>query len=48
LDYFLDKLYGALRIPKQYMGSTDDSTGFNGGTALSLISASFAKMVKRI
>ena len=30
------------------MGDTDDSTGFNGGTALSLISSSFAKMVKRI
>lgn len=48
LDYFSDKLYGALRVPKQYLGQTDDSTGFNGGTALSLISASFAKMVKRI
>lgn len=48
LDYFLNKIYGALRIPKQYMGDTDDSTGFNGGSALSLISASFAKMVKRI
>lgn len=48
LDYFLNKIYGALRIPKQYMGDTDDSTGFNGGTALSLISSSFAKMVKRI
>lgn len=48
LDYFSDKLYGALRVPKQYLGQTDDSTGFNGGSALSLISASFAKMVKRI
>ena len=48
LDYFLNKIYGALRIPKQYMGDTDDSTGFNGGSALSLISSSFAKMVKRI
>lgn len=48
LDYFSDKLYGALRVPKQYLGQTDDSTGFNGGSSLSLISASFAKMVKRI
>lgn len=30
------------------MGYTDDSAGFNGGTSLSLISADFAKMIKRL
>jgi len=48
LDYFRDQLFGALRIPKQYMGYTDDAAGFNGGTSLSLISADFAKMIKRL
>ena len=48
LDYFKDKLFGELGIPKQYMGDTDDSTGFNGGTSLSLISAKYAKRVKKI
>lgn len=48
LDYFRDQLFGALRIPKQYMGFTDDAAGFNGGTSLSLISADFAKMIKRL
>ena len=48
VDYFKDKLSGALKIPKQYLGFTDDSTGFNGGTALSLVSSRYAKAVKRI
>ena len=48
LDHFADLLYGQLGIPKQYMGVTDDSTGFNGGTSLSLISAKYAKRVKKI
>ena len=48
LDYFKDRFYTALRIPKQYLGDTDDATGFNGGTALSIISNRYAKMIKRI
>ena len=48
VDYFSNKLYGSLRIPKQYLGDTDDSTGFNGGTSLSIISSRYAKAIKRI
>ena len=48
IDYFKNKLWGSLRIPKQFMGDTDDAAGFNGGTSLSLISSRYAKMVKRI
>lgn len=48
LDYYVDKLYGQLRVPKQYFGKTDDSTGFNGGSSLSIISSRYAKMIKRI
>lgn len=48
LDYYLNKLYGQLRVPKQYFSQTDDSTGFNGGTSLSIISSRYAKMIKRI
>lgn len=48
IDYFKDKLTGNLRIPKQYLGDTDDATGFNGGTSLSLVSSRYAKAVKRI
>ena len=48
LDYYEDKLFGGLRVPKQYFGRTDDSAGFSGGTSLSLISSRYAKMIKRI
>ena len=48
LEYYRDKLFGNLRIPKQFLGFTDDATGFNGGTSLSLISSRYAKMIKRI
>lgn len=48
LEYYQDKFYGALRIPKAYFGVTDDGAGFNGGQSLSIISSRYAKAVKRI
>lgn len=48
IDYFNNRLYGALRVPKQFLGFTDDATGFNGGTSLTIISSRYAKMIKRI
>jgi len=48
IDYFRDKLFGAIKIPKQYFGFTDDGAGFNGGQSLSIISSRYAKTIKRI
>ena len=48
LDYYMNKLYGQFRVPKQYFSQTDDSAGFNGGQSLSIISSRYAKMIKRI
>lgn len=48
IDYFKDKFYSGMKIPKQYLGDTDDNTGFNGGTSLSIISSRYAKTLKRI
>lgn len=48
LAYFRNKLFGALRVPKQYFGETEDSAGFNGGESLAIISSRYAKMIKRI
>lgn len=48
LEYFKNKLYAGLKIPKQYFNENEDSTGFNGGTSLSLQSSRYAKSVKRI
>lgn len=48
VNYFRNKVFAGLGIPKQYMGFTDDATGFNGGTSLSLTSSNYAKTIKRI
>lgn len=48
IDYFKNKMFSGLKVPKQYFGDTDDSAGFNGGTSLSLISSRYAKTIKRI
>lgn len=48
IDYFTNKYYGALRVPKQYFGFTDDAAGFSGGQSLSIISSRYAKAIKRI
>jgi hypothetical protein len=48
LSYFQNKLFGSLRVPKQYFAQTDDSAGFNGGTSLSIISSRYGKAIKRI
>ena len=48
LEYFKDKVFGSLRVPKQFFAATDDSTGFNGGTSLTIISSRYAKAIKRI
>lgn len=48
LDYYQNKLFGGLRVPKQYFNLVDDGAGFSGGQSLSIISSRYAKMIKRI
>lgn len=48
IEYFRDKLFGALKVPKQFFGQTGDSTGFNGGTSLTIVSARYGKTIKRL
>ena len=48
VDYFRQKLFGGLRVPQQFFGFTGDGAGFNGGTSLTIISARYAKEIKRI
>lgn len=48
IDYFQNKFFGSMRIPKQYFGLTDDGAGFSGGQSLAIISSRYAKLVKRI
>lgn len=48
VDYFKKKEYGALKIPRQYLGETDEGGGFSGGTSLSKLDSRFARTIKRI
>lgn len=48
LEYFQDKFYGSLGVPKAYFGVTGDGAGFNGGQSLSIISSRYAKNVKML
>lgn len=48
LDWFNNRLFGALGVPKHYFGFTDDSAGFNGGDSLAIISSRYGKKVKYI
>ena len=48
LDYYMNLFYGTMKVPKQYFSQTDDATGFNGGTSLTIVSSRYAKTVKRV
>ena len=48
LDYFKNKFWGTIGIPKEFFGDTDGSGGFDAGGSLSVISSRFAKTIKRI
>lgn len=48
LDWWNTKFYSSYGVPKQYFGWTEDGAGFNGGSALSVISSVYAKGVERI
>lgn len=48
LDYFNNKLFAGLKIPKPFLGFMDDNAGFSGGESLIRTSARYAKTIKRI
>lgn len=48
LNYFRDKLFSGLKVPKQFFGFTEDGAGFNGGESLAQISSQYAKAIKAI
>lgn len=48
LDWFNNRVFGSLGVPKQFFGFTDDGAGFNGGTSLTILSSKYGKAVKKI
>ena len=48
IEYYRDKLFGQLRVPKQLYGYTGDSAGFDAGKSIAEMSAKYAKFIKKI
>lgn len=48
IEYFRDRLFGSLKVPKQFFGFTEDGAGFNGGASLTIISSRYGKTIKNI
>lgn len=48
IEYFRDKLFGSLKVPKQFFGFTEDGAGFNGGQSLTILSSRYGKSIKKI
>ena len=48
IEYFRDKLFGSLKVPKQFFGFTEDGAGFNGGSSLTILSSRYGKTIKNI
>lgn len=48
LDYFKNKLYGGLKIPKQFLGDDMEGSGLSAGTSLTKLDARYARTIKRI
>jgi len=48
IEYFRDKVFGNLKVPKQFFGFTADGAGFNGGTSLTILSSRYGKSIKNI
>lgn len=48
LDFFLNKLFAGLKIPKPFLGFMDDNAGFSGGESLTKVSSRYAKTIKRV
>lgn len=48
IEYFRDKLFGSLKVPKQFFGFTEDGAGFNGGQSLTILSSRYGKSIKNL
>ena len=47
IDYFDDRFYGALKVPKQFLGQSDEAPGGIGDTTLTQLDIRYARTVKR-
>ena len=47
IDYFDDRYFGALKVPKQFLGQSDEMPGGIGDTTLTQLDIRYARTVKR-
>ena len=47
IDYFDDRYYGALKVPNQFLGQSDEAPGGIGDTTLTQLDIRYARTVKR-
>lgn len=47
IDYFDDRYFGALKVPKQFLGQSDEAPGGIGDTTLTQLDIRYARTVKR-
>lgn len=48
IDYYKNKLYGGLKIPKQFLGEDMEGSGLSSGTSLTKLDSRYARTIKRI
>ena len=48
IDYFDNKYYGALKVPKQFLGQSEDMPGGLGDTTLTRLDIRYSRTVKRV
>lgn len=48
IDYFANKFFGGIKIPKAYLGMDMDGTGLSNGGSLTKLDARYARTIKRV
>lgn len=48
IDYYLNKLFSGIKIPKEFLNYDSESSNMDPGTSLTKISGRYAKTIKRI
>lgn len=48
IDYFSNKFFGGIKIPKAYLGMDMDGTGLSNGGSLTRLDSRYARTIKRV
>lgn len=48
VDYFMNKIYAGLKIPKQFLGGDSEEGSLSAGTSLTKLDSRYARTIKRI